>query len=454
MNSCSARKPANRMQTNPEQSRKQFFTGNLMTKKVLVFGFGALLLSLALPAAWLPAFAQSEKPSKTLRQLQNKQLKLQEEFEREVSDGKAQLYELEARLEAFRKQASPEVARFKIADWKDDELLALYSLYLQTEMFAQAIEAGRAFLKAEPKFRGAEAIRSGIIRSLLELGQLEEAQKLLDELNQEMPENPFQVASRVGLIKEVVIQWRERGRYDVVLKQAPRGYGLRTRRNRFTDSEQRLSDVMLRDRLSLAAEFISAQERLGLKKEAEALHKIVLATEFEEQAVLRSFYEAELAAARLMFAPAPAIDAPRWINSEPIKLANLRGKVVLLDFWSMWCSQCTAAFPEWRELQKKYSAKGLEIIGVTRLYGRSDTVEGLTRDQELMALRNFLTKHQISYPIALGKMDDVTNDERFVVASLPTVVLIDRRGNIRHIKRGVGEYRKLERQIETLINEN
>ena len=51
-------------------------------------------------------------------------------------------------------------------------------------------------------------------------------------------------------------------------------------------------------------------------------------------------------------------------------------------------------------------------------------------------------------------MDDVANDERFVVASLPTVVLIDRRGNIRHIKRGVGEYRKLEKQIEKLINEN
>lgn len=425
-----------------------------MTKRVFVFGFGALLLSLILSAAWSPAFAQSGKPSKTLRQLQNEQLKLQEEFEREVSDGKAQLYELEARLEAFRKKASPEVARFKIADWKDNELLALYSLYLQTEMFAQAIEAGRAFLKNEPKFRGAEALRSSIIRSLLELGQLEEAQKLLDEMYQETPYTIFQLAGRVSLIKEATIQWRERGRYDLVMKQALRGYVLQMKPGRFPESEPRLWDTALRDRLSLAAEAISAQERQGFKKEADALHKRVLATEFEEQSVLRSYYEAELAAARLMFTPAPMLDVPRWINSQPIKLTDLRGKVVLLDFWSMWCSQCAAAFPEWRELQKKFSATGLEIIGVTRLYGRSDVVEGLTRDQELTALRDFLTKHQMNYPIAVGKMDDVTNDERFVVANLPTVVLIDRRGNVRHIKRGVGEYRKLEKQIEKLINEN
>ena len=96
----------------------------------------------------------------------------------------------------------------------------------------------------------------------------------------------------------------------------------------------------------------------------------------------------------------------------------------------------------------------MEIIGVTKLFGRSEKEEGLTREQELNALRGFKVKNQLNYPIAVGKMDDVTNDERYAIASLPTVVLIDRRGNVRHIKRGVGEYRKLEKQLEKLINEN
>jgi len=424
-----------------------------MTKKVRVFDF-AILLLLLLPVTGLPASAQSGKPTRVLRQFQTDQFKLQEEFDRDVTSGKAQLYEWESRAETFRKKAAIEVAGFKIADWKDDELLALYSLYTQTEMFAQAVEAGRAYLRASPKSRTSESVRSGVIRSLVELGQIEEAQKLMDEVYQEMPNNIFQVATRLNLLKELVTVWRDRGRYEMVAKQALRGYDLRTKRSRFFDTEERLSDVMLRDRLSLAAEYISSQERLGFKKEAEAFHKKVLGTEFEEQAVLKSYYESELAAARLMFTPAPELDAPRWIGSESIKLTSLRGKVVLLDFWAMWCSQCPGAFPEWRELQKKFSAKGLVIIGVTKLFGRSDTEEGLTRDQELKALLGFKTKHQLNYPIAVGKMDDVTNDDRFAVASLPSVVLVDRRGNIRHIKRGVGEYRKLEKQIEKLINEN
>ncbi len=425
-----------------------------MTNRILFFVFGAVLLPLVLVAASVPVSAQSGKPSKVLRQLQEAQLKLQEELDRDLVNGKAQLYELDSRIEAFRKKAASEVIGFKIADWKGDELLALYSLYLQTEQFTQAIEAGRTLLKAEPKSRFASTVRTGLIRSLIELGQIEEAQQLLDELQKEMPETIFQVATRLSLFRELVTAWRERGRYELVAKNALRGYELRTKRAKLFDAEERLSDVALRDRLTLAAEYISAQERLGFKKEADAFHKQVLTTEFEEQAVLKSFYESELGAARLMFTPAPELDAPIWAGSESVRLSGLRGKVVLLDFWAMWCSQCAGAFPEWRELQKRFSAKGLSIIGVTKLYGRSDMEEGLKRDQELKALRNFQSKHQLNYPIAVGKMDDLTNDEHYVVANLPTVVLIDRRGNVRHIKRGVGEYQKLEKQIEKLINEN
>lgn len=420
-----------------------------MTKQILVSGLMALLLAMTIPAS-----AQSERPTKLLRQFQEEQMKSQNDFDRDVNNGKAQPFEWEARSERIKKALAPRLAGFRVADWKGEELLSLYSLYLQADLYAQAIEAGRAYLKSDSKTRFAEVVRTGVIRSLIELEQVDEAQKLMDELFQEMPENVFQVAARVGLFKGLVALWRDRGRYDMVAKQALRGYDLKMRRNRFSDSEQRLSDGLLRDRLSLAADFVSSQERLGFKKEAATFHKLVLATEFEEQAVLQSFYESELAAARLLFTLAPELDAPRWISSEPIKIASLRGKVVLLDFWAMWCSQCAVAFPQWKELQQKYSAKGLEIIGVTSLFGRSDSAEGLTREQELNALRSFKTKHQLNYSLAVGKMDDVSNNERYGIANLPTVVLIDRRGAIRHFKTGVGEYRKLEKVIEKLLNQN
>jgi peroxiredoxin len=424
-----------------------------MSKQAFFIGVFGLVWLLIWSAGQPSVQAQGDKPEKVLRQLQQERLKLQQDFDRDVADGKAQTYEWESRAETIRKLAADRAKDFKVADWKGIELLSLMSLYQQAEMHAQVVEASREFLKTGSKSRTADHMRSAMIRALVSLEQVEEAQKSLDEVFKEPPDNQFELADRVGLFKELTIAWRERGRYDLVFKYARRGYDMRMVRRGFFGLDDRVSDLLSRDRLILAAEFISAQERLGFKKDAEDSHKKVLETEFNEQAVLKSFYEAELAAARLMFNPAPELVAPRWVSTEPIRLASLRGKVVLLDFWAMWCSQCQIAFPQWRELQKKFSAKGFEILGVTKLYGRSDTEESLKRDQELNALRNFKVKHQLNYPLAVGKMDDVTNDELYGIASLPTVVLIDRRGNVRHIKRGVGEYRKLEKQIEKLINE-
>lgn len=425
-----------------------------MSKKSLFISFGGIVLLLFGSFGWQPVLAQSGKPTKALRQLQEEQLKAQDDFDRDVANGKVQTHEWEVRAELLKKAAAVRAAEFKIADWKGGELLALISLYRLAEMSAPAIEASREFLKTESKSRIADNLRAGMVRAFVELEQIEEAQKILDDLFKEPPKDQFELGTRIELFVLMTTFWRERGRYDLVSKYARRGYDMKMARGRFSMLDERTSDLISRNRLTLAAEFISAAERLGFKKDAEDSHKKVLATEFDEQEVLKSFYESELAAARLMFNPAPELDVPRWVNSEPVKLASLRGKVVLLDFWAMWCSQCATAFPQWREFQKKFSAKGLEIIGVTKLYGRSDTEESLKREQELKALGNFRIKNQLNYPLAVGKMDDIANDERYGIGSLPTVVLIDRRGNVRHVKRGIGEYRKLEKQIERLLNEN
>ena len=152
-------------------SKKEFFTS--LVGIVLVF------IGLVGP---LPVRAQSGKPSKALRQLQEEQEKAQEEFDRDVASGKIQTYEWELRAEAMRKQAAVRAAEFKIADWKDMELLALILLYRNAEQHALTVEASRKFLQMEPKSRIADTVRGGLIRALVELEQLEEAQKWLDEL--------------------------------------------------------------------------------------------------------------------------------------------------------------------------------------------------------------------------------------------------------------------------------
>lgn len=405
-----------------------------------------------------PVAAQGRKPSQVLRQLAEQQQKLAEDFDRDASEGKAQLYEWETRAEPLRKLATERAAGFKVADWKGDELLALASIYQQAEMFGAVAATYRAWLTGAPKSRDATRVRFGLVRALLENDQIEEAQKLLEELFRQMPEEPSQFISLVTLQKDLALAWRDRGKYEMVLTQAKRGYDLAQNYDKLRRLGEQIQAMVERDRITLAAIVIASQEKLGFPKEAKELNQRVLKSDFENQPGLKEFFEAELASARVLGNTAPELAVARWLNGQPEagpkKLADLRGKVVLLGFWAMWSSPCVAAFPHFREFQTRYGSKGFEIIGVTRFFGRSDTEEDLSREQEWKSLQNFKNKHRLTYPVAVGKLDDVTNDERYSVTGLPVVILIDRRGQVRHIKRGVGEYRKLARQIERLIGES
>ncbi|HMV84704.1 MAG TPA: TlpA disulfide reductase family protein [Blastocatellia bacterium] len=421
--------------------------------------FCSLLLSSICLTTWpgLPAAAQGRKPSQVLRDFAEQQRKLQERFDQDVSDGKAQVYEWETRIEPLRKLAVERVAGFKIADWKGDELLALATLYQRAELSGAAANAYRAWLTADSKSRTAVRVRQALINALIESERLDETQKLLEELFRQMPEEPFQFIPLVGLHKDLAFALYNLGQYDAAAKQAQRGYDLAQNNDKFRRAGEQAQAAVERDRISLAAIFIAAQEKEGFQKEAQELSQRLKNAAFDSQPGLKQFFEMELANARLLGTPAPELVAARWLGNSPEanakSLADLRGKVVLLDFWAMWYTPCVAAFPHFREFQTKYGGKGLEIVGVTQFFGRSDKEEDLSREDEWKALQAFKSKHQLNYSLAVGKLDDITNNERYGIAALPTVILIDRRGNIRHIKRGVGEYRKLEKQIERLIGE-
>jgi len=78
----------------------------------------------------------------------------------------------------------------------------------------------------------------------------------------------------------------------------------------------------------------------------------------------------------------PEIRVDEWIDQKPAKLSELRGQVVLLDFWAPWCSPCRVTFPRLQKWHESYKAKGLVILGVTNFLGHAEGKE-LTRAQEL-----------------------------------------------------------------------
>src|ERR1700687_1640262 len=62
--------------------------------------------------------------------------------------------------------------------------------------------------------------------------------------------------------------------------------------------------------------------------------------------------------------PAPALHLQRWLRSRPLEISDLRGKVVLLRWWTQDCEFCTATAPALRKLQSEYADRGLRVIGI------------------------------------------------------------------------------------------
>ncbi|MGD0916354.1 MAG: TlpA disulfide reductase family protein [Thermodesulfobacteriota bacterium] len=106
----------------------------------------------------------------------------------------------------------------------------------------------------------------------------------------------------------------------------------------------------------------------------------------------------------------------KTLDDHEITLSNLKGKVVLLDFWATWCGPCKESTPHLVQLYKTYHQKGLEIIGMN--VDRGDVSD----------VRRFVKSMAISYPVIITP-DAVQRN--YGVTGIPTTVIIDKQGRVR-----------------------
>lgn len=156
-----------------------------------------------------------------------------------------------------------------------------------------------------------------------------------------------------------------------------------------------------------------------------------------------------VAAFLLLFAACAPQPAPElrgidgWINSRPLSLEELRGKVVLLDFWTYSCVNCIRTFPYLKEWDDKYSDYGLVTIGV---HTPEFEFEKVKQNVEEAA-----ADHGLEYPIAQD--NDYATWNAFFNTAWPAKYLIDQKGDIRYSHLGEGAYAETEQAIRELLVE-
>lgn len=197
---------------------------------------------------------------------------------------------------------------------------------------------------------------------------------------------------------------------------------------------------------------------LKLKQSSEAM----LSSYTRSVRSLRARLEAAKKINSLLGTEAPEIDAEHFVASEPVTMETLRGKVVLIDFWAVWCGPCIATFPHLIEWHEKYADKGLVILGATQFYGyRWDDEAGRAlRDEkgqvspatELAMLEKFRESHSLRHGFFVTP-EGSTYSAAYGVTGIPHVVLIDQQGKIQMVRIGSGDAnaRDLEGKIEELL---
>ncbi|NNU65819.1 cytochrome c biogenesis protein DipZ [Rhizobium sp. WYCCWR 11152] len=141
---------------------------------------------------------------------------------------------------------------------------------------------------------------------------------------------------------------------------------------------------------------------------------------------------------------APSLDgAVEWLNSKPLTSEQLRGKVVLVDFWTYSCINCIRTIPYVRAWAEKYADQGLVVIGVH--------APEFAFEKKIDNVKSAIDDFKIGYPVAID--NDYKIWRAFENSYWPAAYLIDAKGQIRYHHFGEGNYNRTEKAIQDLLRE-
>lgn len=121
-----------------------------------------------------------------------------------------------------------------------------------------------------------------------------------------------------------------------------------------------------------------------------------------------------------------------------VKLADFKGKVLMINFWATWCSPCKAEIPGFVDLQNKYKNRGLEVLGISI-------------NDQLRDLEPFAREFNVNYPLLVGLDHDDLIDYYGASEAIPVTVIVGRDGRMCYRKLGLADLDQVEREIKSLL---
>jgi len=144
------------------------------------------------------------------------------------------------------------------------------------------------------------------------------------------------------------------------------------------------------------------------------------------------------------FAKIKADSAPDFVlksaSGKNVRLSELKGRIVMLNFWATWCGPCAEEIPHLNELHESLDPYDFELLGINL-------------DEDQSKAMHLAKKLDVNFPVLFDADKDVSKS--FDIKAMPTTIIIDRAGKIRHVNRGFkkGYIERYHRQVQALRKE-